>query len=67
VSDPFAPPNTDGLKPYVVEKSSWGRSWSRIEYAENLKVAKDKHGWTREHLTSVKVRRARLSDVEATS
>ena len=59
----FAPKRADGLSPYVVTTRQWGRSYDRIEWASNLAAAKAHYGWTREHLTSVYVRRAKVEDM----
>lgn len=60
----FAPKREDGLSPYVVTKSSWGREWSRIEWAKNLAEAKRQFGWTRQLHAYITVRRATPSDME---
>lgn len=60
----YAPPReSDGLKAYVVTRHSFGRSTDRIEWAESLKDAKARHGWTRELHVSYTVRRATPADL----
>ncbi len=61
----WAPDNADGLHPYVITKTSWGRSYDLIEYAPDLRTAKQQFGWTRELHTRVQVRRARAEDLSA--
>lgn len=60
----YAPKRADGLYAYVITKSSWGKSWDRIEWAESLAVARQQFGWTRERYTTITVRRATPSDLE---
>jgi hypothetical protein len=36
----YAPANQDGEKPYVVEKSGWGRKRSKVIYARTVAEAK---------------------------
>ena len=67
-ADPFAVARkSDGLLPYVRTMSSWGRESDTIVYASSLRDAKSQHGWTRQQHTSVKVRRARVSDMTTES
>lgn len=66
-SDPFAPANDSGLKPYVIETRWFAHDSRRLEYAASLNDAKARWGWTRQQHTFIKVRRARVSDVEAIS
>lgn len=35
----YAPPREDGLKPWVVEKSEWGRKDERLVWAESRSQA----------------------------
>lgn len=60
----WAPDNAEGLHPYVVTRSEWGRQYERIEYARNLAEAKRDYGWTRAAYASMSVRRATPADVE---
>jgi hypothetical protein len=64
MSGKFAPKREDGLMAYVITKRSWGRSWSRIEWASSLRDAKAEHGFTRELHTSIAVRRATAADLQ---
>lgn len=59
----WAPDDDEGLHAYVVTRHSWGRQWSRIEYASSLAAAEGRYGWTRELYTTVTVRRAKVEDV----
>jgi hypothetical protein len=64
----YAPKNDDGLYAYVVTESfSWGRSHDRIEWAESLKQAKSRYGWTRQRHTCRSVRRATPEELAALS
>ena len=63
----YAPKREDGLMAYVVTTSSWGKSFDRIKWAESLKVAKAKYGWTRQLHTSKSVRRATPADIEVSA
>ena len=53
---------TNGLTPYIVATSSWGRTNYSVVYGESLKDAKAHHGWTRDRHTSITVRRANIED-----
>lgn len=35
----YAPPNADGLKPWLVTVSEWGRKTTRVIYAESNSAA----------------------------
>ena len=59
----YAPAREDGFYPYVRIQSSWGRTTTRIVWAENLSEAKHDHGWSPMKHTYVKVRRATPEDM----
>jgi hypothetical protein len=64
----WAQDNDEGLHAYlVITTDMWqaarGTDYRRIEYAASLAEAKSQFGWTREHLTTVRVRRATPDDV----
>lgn len=61
-NDPYAN-DDDGSPLYVVTRREWGRSYDRLVKAPTLKEAKRDYGYTRELHVSVRVRRARCSDV----
>lgn len=61
----WADDDKDGLHAYVVTTWNFGQSYDRIEYAESLKDAKAKFGWTRQLHTHKSVRRATREDVSA--
>ena len=59
----FAPAREDGLKPWVVAVSSWGRTTERIEYAESARQATYQAVGRMQH-TYGKARRATPDDME---
>jgi hypothetical protein len=63
MSSKFAPKRDDGQAAYVVTTSSWGRSTDRIEWAEDLRDAKERFGYTRMQHTYIRVRRATPVDM----
>lgn len=60
----YAPPNEDGLKPWVRESYHFGRTTHEVVYAAT--AAEVRHMYARMHLEKVSVRRARMSDLPAT-
>jgi hypothetical protein len=62
-TDPYAPKRDDGLYAYAITSATWGRQYTRIEWAPTLKDAKRDFGWTRQLHTTITVRRARISDM----
>lgn len=60
-TDPYA--TDDGDPVYVLERREWGRMSETLVAAPTLKDAKERFGWTRELHVSLRVRRARVSDV----
>jgi hypothetical protein len=62
----YAPAREDGLKPYVVAVSSWGRTDERIIYAAKTNEA-EYEGKGRMAYTSAKARRATPEDMERLS
>ena len=58
----YAPPNPEGLKPYVVTVSSWGRKHDLIVYAKSSADAKYKTIGRQRH-TYATARRATPDDV----
>lgn len=64
----YAPQNEAGEKPYVVERSGWGRKTTRVVYAENATAAKHRafgRMGTGEYITGC--RRATPNDIESRS
>lgn len=62
----FAPARDDGLKPYVVEVSSWGRTTEAIKWAADAADARYQGKGRMQH-TSAKARRATPEDIERLS
>jgi hypothetical protein len=62
----YAPARDDGLKPWVVERSEWGRKVDRLVYAKTRRDAEyEVKG--RERYVSARGRRATPEDVERLS
>jgi hypothetical protein len=59
----YAPPNPDGLKPWVRESYHFGETHHSIEYAATAREARDMY--RKMHLETVRVRRATNEDVAA--
>lgn len=59
----WAPDDAAGRHAYVITTREWDGSRDRIEYADSLKDAKAKFGYTRMLHVSISVRRARPEDV----
>lgn len=60
----YAPPNADGLKPWVVTIREWGRTRDTIQYAETAARAKYRAIGRARHVTAT-ARRATPLDMEA--
>lgn len=60
----YAPRNEDGLKPWVVTISEWGRKSDRIVYADTGAQAKYQTCGRMRHVTAT-VRRATPADVKS--
>jgi hypothetical protein len=61
----YAPANDEGLKPYMVTRAGWGRSSTRLVYADKVATAKYKafgRMGTGEYITEC--RRATPEDIE---
>ncbi len=61
----YAPAREDGLKPFHVALTSWGRSWGVIVYAETASDAEYRAKHQQMH-TYAKARRATPADMENT-
>lgn len=60
----YAPPRSDGLKPWLVTRREWGHSMDSIVYAESAAQAKYKVIGRRRYVTAT-VRRATHEEVAA--